>query len=139
MEELARKIVAKADAFSLASGLLIGRRQRYEDLLEGAQTKDVYKRQWLPWPPSPVRPMPSTKTGMACTPISKTFVPGSRRPSRRAGLSLIHIYGAETITELRITRRPTAGDLRGVKISELTFDDIITVASRCLLYTSRCV
>ena len=36
----------------------------------------------------------------------------------------------ETITELRITRRPTAGDLRGVKISELTFDDIITVASR---------
>ena len=39
-------------------------------------------------------------------------------------------HGAETITELRITRRPTAGDLRGVKISELTFDDIITVASR---------
>ena len=38
-------------------------------------------------------------------------------------------HGAETITELRITRRPTAGDLRGVKISELTFDDIITVAS----------
>ena len=35
-------------------------------------------------------------------------------------------HGAETITELRITRRPTAGDLRGVKISELTFDDIIT-------------
>ena len=32
-------------------------------------------------------------------------------------------HGAETITELRITRRPTAGDLRGVKISELTFDD----------------
>ena len=39
-------------------------------------------------------------------------------------------HGAETITELRSTRRPTAGDLRGVKISELTFDDIITVASR---------
>lgn len=39
-------------------------------------------------------------------------------------------HGAETITELCITRRPTAGDLRGVKISELTFDDIITVASR---------
>lgn len=41
VEELARKIVAKADAFSLASGLLIGRRQRYEDLLEGAQTKEA--------------------------------------------------------------------------------------------------
>ena len=40
MEELARKIVAKAEAFSLASGLLIGQRQRYEDMLEGAQTKD---------------------------------------------------------------------------------------------------
>ena len=39
-------------------------------------------------------------------------------------------HGAETSPELRITRRPTAGDLRGVKISELTFDDIITVASR---------
>lgn len=41
VEELARKIVAKADAFSLASGLLIGRRQRYEDILEGAQTKEA--------------------------------------------------------------------------------------------------
>lgn len=39
--ELARKIVAKADAFSLASGLLIGRRQQYEDLLEDAQTKEA--------------------------------------------------------------------------------------------------
>lgn len=39
-------------------------------------------------------------------------------------------HGAETITELRIVRRPTAGDLRGVKISEFSFDDIITVASR---------
>lgn len=41
VEELARKIVAKAEAFSLASGLLIGRRQRYEDLLEDAQTKEA--------------------------------------------------------------------------------------------------
>lgn len=41
VEELARKIVAKADAFSLASGLLIGQRQRYEDLLEEAQTKEA--------------------------------------------------------------------------------------------------
>ncbi|MCI7506821.1 hypothetical protein [Desulfovibrio piger] len=41
VEELARKIAAKADAFSLASGLLIGQRQRYEDLLEGAQTKEA--------------------------------------------------------------------------------------------------
>ena len=41
VEELARKIVAKADAFSLASGLLIGQRQRYEDLLEDAPTKEA--------------------------------------------------------------------------------------------------
>lgn len=41
VEELARKIVAKADVFSLGSGLLIGRRQRYEDMLEGAQTKEA--------------------------------------------------------------------------------------------------
>lgn len=41
VEDLARKIVAKADAFSLASGLLIGRRQRYEDMLEEAQTKEA--------------------------------------------------------------------------------------------------
>ena len=41
VEELSRKIVAKADAFSLASGLLIGRRQRYEDMLEEAQTKEA--------------------------------------------------------------------------------------------------
>ena len=39
-------------------------------------------------------------------------------------------HGTETITELRITRRPTAGDLRGIKIRDLTFDDIVTVGSR---------
>lgn len=34
LAELAQKVVAKADAFSLASGLLIGQRQWYEDALE---------------------------------------------------------------------------------------------------------
>lgn len=33
VEELAQKIIAKADAFALASGLLIGMRQKYEDQL----------------------------------------------------------------------------------------------------------
>lgn len=40
VEELARKIVAKADAFSLASGLLIGQRQKWEDMLKDAKTKE---------------------------------------------------------------------------------------------------
>lgn len=34
VEELAQKIIAKADVFALASGALIGQRQRYEDALE---------------------------------------------------------------------------------------------------------
>lgn len=34
VEELAQKIIAKADAFALASGALIGQRQWYEDALE---------------------------------------------------------------------------------------------------------
>lgn len=40
VEELARKIVAKAEAFSLASGLLIGQRQKWEDMLKDAKTKE---------------------------------------------------------------------------------------------------
>lgn len=40
VEELARKIVAKADAFSLASGLIIGQRQKWEDMLKDAKTKE---------------------------------------------------------------------------------------------------
>ena len=40
VEDLARKIVAKADAFSLASGLLIGQRQKWEDMLKDAKTKE---------------------------------------------------------------------------------------------------
>ena len=40
VEELARKIVAKTNAFSLASGLLIGRRQKWEDMLKDAKTKE---------------------------------------------------------------------------------------------------
>lgn len=48
VEELAQKIIAKADAFALASGALIGQRQWYEDALESlgpdattAQIKDI--------------------------------------------------------------------------------------------------
>ena len=40
VEDLARKIVAKADAFSLASGLFIGQRQKWEDMLKDAKTKE---------------------------------------------------------------------------------------------------
>ena len=36
--ELVRRIIAKADAFALATGYLTGQRQRYEDLLGEAQT-----------------------------------------------------------------------------------------------------
>lgn len=48
VEELAQKIIAKADAFALASGALIGQRQWYEDALESlgpdattAQIEDI--------------------------------------------------------------------------------------------------
>ena len=36
--ELVSRIIAKADAFALASGSLTGQRQRYEDLLDDAET-----------------------------------------------------------------------------------------------------
>ena len=36
--ELVGRIIAKADAFALASGRLTGQRQRYEDLLKDAET-----------------------------------------------------------------------------------------------------
>ena len=38
--ELVSRIIAKADAFAIASGLLTGQRQRYEDLLDAAKTAD---------------------------------------------------------------------------------------------------
>ena len=48
VDELAQKIIAKADAFALASGTLIGQRQWYEDALESlgpdattAQIEDI--------------------------------------------------------------------------------------------------
>lgn len=48
VDELAQKIIAKADAFALASGALIGQRQWYEDALESlgpdattAQIEDI--------------------------------------------------------------------------------------------------
>ena len=36
--ELVNRIIAKADAFALASGSLTGQRQRYEDMLDAAKT-----------------------------------------------------------------------------------------------------
>ena len=36
--ELVARIIAKADAFALASGSLTGQRQRYEDTLDTAST-----------------------------------------------------------------------------------------------------
>lgn len=38
--ELVSRIIAKADAFAIASGLLTGQRQRYEDLLDVASTAE---------------------------------------------------------------------------------------------------
>ena len=38
--DLAHKVIVKADLFSAASAFAIGQRQRYEDLLEDAQTKE---------------------------------------------------------------------------------------------------
>ena len=38
--ELVRRIIAKADAFALASGFLTGQRQRYEDMLDVAETSE---------------------------------------------------------------------------------------------------
>ncbi len=55
VEELAQKIIAKADAFALASGVLIGQRQWYEDALESlgpdattAQIEDITVSYSLP-------------------------------------------------------------------------------------------
>lgn len=39
--ELVNRIIAKADAFAIASGLLTGQRQRYEDMLDAAETADA--------------------------------------------------------------------------------------------------
>ena len=39
--ELVNRIIAKADAFAFASGLLTGQRQRYEDLLDVAETAEA--------------------------------------------------------------------------------------------------
>lgn len=38
--ELVKRIIAKADAFAIASGSLTGQRQRYEDLLDAAETAE---------------------------------------------------------------------------------------------------
>lgn len=38
--ELVNRIIAKADAFAIASGFLTGQRQRYEDLLKDAKTAE---------------------------------------------------------------------------------------------------
>lgn len=39
--ELVSRIIAKADAFALASGSLTGQRQRYEDMLKKAETAEA--------------------------------------------------------------------------------------------------
>ena len=39
--DLARKVIVKADLFSAASAFAIGQRQRYEDLLDAARTKEA--------------------------------------------------------------------------------------------------
>ena len=39
--ELVSRIIAKADAFAVASGSLTGQRQRYEDMLDVAETADA--------------------------------------------------------------------------------------------------
>ena len=39
--ELVSRIIAKADAFAIASGSLTGQRQRYEDLLDVAETPEA--------------------------------------------------------------------------------------------------
>lgn len=39
--ELVSRIVVKADAFALASGSLTGQRQRYEDMLDAAETAEA--------------------------------------------------------------------------------------------------
>ncbi|WP_304049103.1 hypothetical protein [Desulfovibrio piger] len=39
--ELVKRIILKADAFALASGSLTGQRQRYEDMLDVAETADA--------------------------------------------------------------------------------------------------
>lgn len=39
--ELVRRVIAKADAFSSASGLITGLRQRYEDMLDAATTVEA--------------------------------------------------------------------------------------------------
>lgn len=39
--ELVSRIIAKADAFALASGSLTGQRQRYEDFLDAAETAEA--------------------------------------------------------------------------------------------------
>ena len=39
--ELVSRIIGKADAFAFSSGLLTGQRQRYEDLLDAAETPEA--------------------------------------------------------------------------------------------------
>lgn len=39
-------------------------------------------------------------------------------------------HGTETITELRFTREPQVRDMRGIKIRDMTFDDVLLLVSR---------
>lgn len=43
-------------------------------------------------------------------------------------------HGEDDVTELKITRPMVAGDLRGIKVTEMTFDDLLLVGSRLTGY-----
>lgn len=43
-------------------------------------------------------------------------------------------HGEDEVTELKITRPMVAGDLRGIKVTVLTFDDLLQVGSRLTGY-----
>lgn len=43
-------------------------------------------------------------------------------------------HGEEEVRELKITRPMVAGDLRGIKVTALTFDDLALVGSRLTGY-----
>lgn len=43
-------------------------------------------------------------------------------------------HGEDEVTALKITRPMVAGDLRGIKVTALTFDDLLQVGSRLTGY-----
>lgn len=57
LEELAQRVLAKADAFAVASGSIIGQRQGYEDRIDGAtileEVEAIIPKYTLPGSPEP--------------------------------------------------------------------------------------